>query len=291
MNYCSYCASFFKNNFSNELACIPQFSTVPSPSPRLAVVFTRFRVDQKAIAGAVSATATDNHSQQIIHSSYVPITMRHKADRRNIGRGGMGNETGSVSRNGLGERGAGGARRRHHTRSHKLKILAQADRCTRRGELVSLARREGPLSGALGAFPVLSRSVRIINRVRLSYELHLAPGAVCRETGMFHLRRGMPPLDMAGRSRVSILGSGGGVFGLEMAQKPVFRPFFMVFGLFWAIFCLKTAFPVPPRLWRIGTAPGSSPRATIGRTARRVGPTRPTFPNLGGLRVLGERRI
>ena len=35
------------------------------------------------------------------------------------------------------------ARRRQHTRSYKLKILAEADRCVRYGELSALARREG----------------------------------------------------------------------------------------------------------------------------------------------------
>ena len=35
------------------------------------------------------------------------------------------------------------ARRRRHTRSDKLRILAEADRCGRRGELSALARREG----------------------------------------------------------------------------------------------------------------------------------------------------
>ncbi|MDR0994278.1 MAG: hypothetical protein LBN38_06945 [Verrucomicrobiota bacterium] len=35
------------------------------------------------------------------------------------------------------------ARRRHHTCSYKLKVLAQADRCTQQGELVALALREG----------------------------------------------------------------------------------------------------------------------------------------------------
>ena len=41
------------------------------------------------------------------------------------------------------------ARRRRHTRSYKLKILAQADRCTRHGELVALARREGLYASTL----------------------------------------------------------------------------------------------------------------------------------------------
>ncbi len=41
------------------------------------------------------------------------------------------------------------ARRRHHTRSYKLKVLAQADRCTRHGELVALARREGLYASTL----------------------------------------------------------------------------------------------------------------------------------------------
>ena len=40
------------------------------------------------------------------------------------------------------------ARRWHHTRSHKLKILAQAVAVLGAGELVALARREGLLSGA-----------------------------------------------------------------------------------------------------------------------------------------------
>ncbi len=35
------------------------------------------------------------------------------------------------------------ARRRRHTRSDKLRILAEADRCVRYGELSALARREG----------------------------------------------------------------------------------------------------------------------------------------------------
>ena len=35
------------------------------------------------------------------------------------------------------------ARRRRHTRSDKLRILAEADRCVRWGELSALARREG----------------------------------------------------------------------------------------------------------------------------------------------------
>ena len=35
------------------------------------------------------------------------------------------------------------ARRHHHTRSEKLRILAEADRCVRWGELSALARREG----------------------------------------------------------------------------------------------------------------------------------------------------
>ena len=35
------------------------------------------------------------------------------------------------------------ARRRRHTRSDKLRILAEADRCVRHGELSALARREG----------------------------------------------------------------------------------------------------------------------------------------------------
>ena len=41
------------------------------------------------------------------------------------------------------------ARRRRHTRSYKLKVLAQADRCTRHGELVALARREGLYASTL----------------------------------------------------------------------------------------------------------------------------------------------
>ena len=41
------------------------------------------------------------------------------------------------------------ARRRRHTRSYKLKILAQADRCTQHGELVALARREGLYASTL----------------------------------------------------------------------------------------------------------------------------------------------
>ena len=41
------------------------------------------------------------------------------------------------------------ARRRHHTRSYKLKVLAQADRCTQHGELVALARREGLYASTL----------------------------------------------------------------------------------------------------------------------------------------------
>ena len=41
------------------------------------------------------------------------------------------------------------ARRRQHTRSYKLKILAQADRCARHGELVALARREGLYASTL----------------------------------------------------------------------------------------------------------------------------------------------
>ena len=41
------------------------------------------------------------------------------------------------------------ARRRHHTRSYKLKVLEQADRCTRHGELVALARREGLYASTL----------------------------------------------------------------------------------------------------------------------------------------------
>ena len=41
------------------------------------------------------------------------------------------------------------ARRRQHTRSYKLKILAQADRCTQHGELVALARREGLYASTL----------------------------------------------------------------------------------------------------------------------------------------------
>ena len=41
------------------------------------------------------------------------------------------------------------ARRRHHTRSYKLKILAEADRCTRHGELSALARREGLYTSTL----------------------------------------------------------------------------------------------------------------------------------------------
>ena len=41
------------------------------------------------------------------------------------------------------------ARRRQHTRSYKLKILAQADRCTHHGELVALARREGLYASTL----------------------------------------------------------------------------------------------------------------------------------------------
>ena len=41
------------------------------------------------------------------------------------------------------------ARRRHHTGSYKLKVLAQADRCTRHGELVALARREGLYASTL----------------------------------------------------------------------------------------------------------------------------------------------
>ena len=41
------------------------------------------------------------------------------------------------------------ARRRQHTRSYKLKILAQADRCAHRGELVALARREGLYASTL----------------------------------------------------------------------------------------------------------------------------------------------
>lgn len=41
------------------------------------------------------------------------------------------------------------ARRRHHTRSYKLKVLAQADRCSRHGELVALARREGLYASTL----------------------------------------------------------------------------------------------------------------------------------------------
>ena len=41
------------------------------------------------------------------------------------------------------------ARRRQHTRSYKLKILAQADRCSRHVELVALARREGLYASTL----------------------------------------------------------------------------------------------------------------------------------------------
>ena len=41
------------------------------------------------------------------------------------------------------------ARRRHHTRSYKLEVLAQADRCTQHGELVALARREGLYASTL----------------------------------------------------------------------------------------------------------------------------------------------
>ena len=41
------------------------------------------------------------------------------------------------------------ARRRHHTRSYKLKVLAQADRCIQHGELVALARREGLYASTL----------------------------------------------------------------------------------------------------------------------------------------------
>lgn len=41
------------------------------------------------------------------------------------------------------------ARRRQHTRSYKLKILAQADRCAHHGELVALARREGLYASTL----------------------------------------------------------------------------------------------------------------------------------------------
>ena len=41
------------------------------------------------------------------------------------------------------------ARRRQHTRSYKLKVLAQADRCTQHGELVALARREGLYASTL----------------------------------------------------------------------------------------------------------------------------------------------
>ena len=41
------------------------------------------------------------------------------------------------------------ARRRRHTRSYKLKVLAQADRCTQHGELVALARREGLYASTL----------------------------------------------------------------------------------------------------------------------------------------------
>lgn len=41
------------------------------------------------------------------------------------------------------------ARRRQHTRSYKLKILAQADRCAHRGEMVALARREGLYASTL----------------------------------------------------------------------------------------------------------------------------------------------
>ena len=41
------------------------------------------------------------------------------------------------------------ARRRRHTRSYKLQVLAQADRCTRHGELVALARREGLYASTL----------------------------------------------------------------------------------------------------------------------------------------------
>ena len=41
------------------------------------------------------------------------------------------------------------ARRRYHTRSYKLEVLAQADRCSRPGELVALARREGLYASTL----------------------------------------------------------------------------------------------------------------------------------------------
>lgn len=41
------------------------------------------------------------------------------------------------------------ARRRQHTKSYKLKVLAQADRCHRPGELVALARREGLYASTL----------------------------------------------------------------------------------------------------------------------------------------------
>ena len=41
------------------------------------------------------------------------------------------------------------ARRRQHTRSYKLEVLAQADRCTQHGELVALARREGLYASTL----------------------------------------------------------------------------------------------------------------------------------------------
>ena len=42
------------------------------------------------------------------------------------------------------------ARRRRHTRSDKLRILEEADRCVRYGELSALARREGLYASTIG---------------------------------------------------------------------------------------------------------------------------------------------
>ncbi|MDR0993068.1 MAG: hypothetical protein LBN38_00660 [Verrucomicrobiota bacterium] len=63
------------------------------------------------------------------------------------------------------------ARRRHHTCSYKLKVLAQADRCTQQGKLVALARREELYASTLNRWKEWSRQENPIGTAGASNNL------------------------------------------------------------------------------------------------------------------------